>query len=104
MGRKGNLIMLGMVVLLVAAPLVIVRPKTGPGGEAVEMFTGADGQAQDAIAEVSPGYKPWAIPLMRPPSGEVESMLFALQAAVGAGFIGYYFGSRRAKSGSDVKA
>ncbi|CEO90262.1 hypothetical protein SSCH_790007 [Syntrophaceticus schinkii] len=30
--------------------------------------------------------------IWEPPSGEIESLLFALQAAIGAGFIGYYFG------------
>jgi cobalt/nickel transport protein len=35
---------------------------------------------------------------MEPPSGEVASMLFALQAALGAGFIGYWLGSSVTKA------
>ena len=35
-------------------------------------------------------WKPW-----EPPSGEIESLLFALQAAIGAGFIGYYVGKKQ---------
>jgi len=30
---------------------------------------------------------------MEPPSNEIGSLLFALQAALGAGFIGYWLGS-----------
>ncbi len=37
-------------------------------------------------------YEPWFSNIWEPPSGEIESMLFALQAALGAGFIGYFFG------------
>jgi cobalt/nickel transport protein len=32
----------------------------------------------------------------------VESLLFALQAAIGAGFIGYYFGTRRGKASAEA--
>ena len=35
---------------------------------------------------------------LEPPSGEIESLLFALQAAIGAGFIGYFIGYTRGKS------
>ena len=41
--------------------------------------------ATEAILEARPGYKPWFEPLWKPPSAEVETMLFALQAALGAG-------------------
>ena len=34
---------------------------------------------------------------MEPPSGEIESLLFALQAAIGAVIIGYFFGYWRGK-------
>ena len=36
--------------------------------------------------------------IWEPPSGEIESLLFALQAAIGAGFIGYFIGYTRGKS------
>jgi cobalt/nickel transport protein len=36
--------------------------------------------------------------LYEPPSDEIESLLFALQAALGAGFIGYYIGYKRGKT------
>jgi cobalt/nickel transport protein len=72
---KNGLMLLG-VVLLVVLPLLFVK------GE----FGGADDAAEGAITEIDPGYKPWFKPLTELP-GETESMLFALQAALGAGVI-----------------
>lgn len=76
------LLILG-VILLAVIPLLIVEDSE---------FGGADGLAEEAIGEVSPDYAPWFEPLMEPPGGETESLLFALQAAIGAGAIGYIFG------------
>ena len=55
-------------------------------------FEGADGQAEDVIGEINPDYEPWFDALWEPPSGEIESLLFSLQVAIGAGVIGYIFG------------
>lgn len=55
-------------------------------------FGGADGAAQDAIEQISPDYVPWADSLISPPGGETESLLFCLQAAIGAIILGYGFG------------
>ena len=52
---------------------------------------GADGQGMELIEE-NLNYEPWADPIWEPPSGEIESLLFALQAAIGSLIIGYYFG------------
>jgi cobalt/nickel transport protein len=82
-----NWLLLVAVLVLVAFPAVFVD------GE----FGGSDGQAQDAITESHPGYEPWFSPLYEPPSGEIASGLFALQAAIGAGVVGYYFGVVRTK-------
>lgn len=93
MKRYQNLIMIFAVVVLVAAPLWMVRkPAPGPDGKVVEIFKGADDQARDLVNKIAPGYQPWFKPLMEPASGEIGSLLFALQAAMGAGFIGYYLG------------
>lgn len=51
-----------------------------------------------AITAANPDYQPWFSPLWEPPSGEIESLLFALQAALGAGLLGYYLGLRRGES------
>jgi len=81
------------VVLLAVCPLILVhRPAPGPDGQEVEIFTGSDDQASAAIETIDPGYRRWATPLFEPASGEIESLLFALQAALGAAVIGYWLG------------
>lgn len=86
---KKNLLLIGIVVLLAVAPFVVAK-----GGS----FSGADDQARNAITQINPNYKPWFHSLWTPPSSEVESLLFAVQAALGAGFIGYFIGYSRGKS------
>ena len=98
MKRHTNLILLAAVVLLAVAPLWIVeRPAPDADGSQAEIFTGSDDQARNAINEIAPDYQPWFEPLLEPASGEIASLLFALQAAVGAGFIGYYLGVSRTR-------
>ena len=93
MRRYQNLLMIIAVAALVALPLWMVKkPAPGADGKEVPIFAGADDKAKDLVGSISPGYKPWFKPLMEPPSGEIGSLLFALQAALGAGFIGYYLG------------
>ncbi len=55
-------------------------------------FGGADGAAEEAILEIDPDYEPWAESLIELPGGETESLLFCLQAAIGAIVIGFGFG------------
>lgn len=86
---KKNLLLLAIVIILAIVPLFIQK-----GAE----FGGADGQAEEAIGEIAPDYQPWFHALWEPPSGEIESLLFALQAALGAGFIGYFIGFMRGKN------
>lgn len=87
--RLNNWLLVFAVIGLAAAPLVFVK-----GGE----FGGADGKAQEAIEEINPQYKPWFNPLISIESGEVQSMLFVLQAATGAGVIGYVIGLYKGRS------
>lgn len=99
MKRFQNLLLLTAVVLLVALPLIFIqKPEPAPGQKEVEIFTGSDDQAKNLVSQIQPDYQPWFEPLMEPPSGEVASMLFALQAALGAGFIGYWLGSSVTKA------
>ncbi|MFE2550662.1 energy-coupling factor ABC transporter substrate-binding protein [Streptomyces sp. NPDC059355] len=86
----------GLLLLLVAA-LAVLPIALGMGEGKEEPFTGADAQAETAITELRPDYEPWFSPLYEPPSGEVESALFALQAALGAGVLAYYFGVRQGR-------
>ena len=94
---KQNLILLSIVGGLAIAPLLIHRDGTAE-------FSGADGQAEALITEINPDYKPWFAPIWEPPSGEIESLLFSLQAALGAGLVGFYFGRRSARGTGPEKA
>ena len=94
--RTQNILLILGVIVLALLPLWIVeRPAAGPDGEAVAIFGGSDDQAKNLIGEINPEYQPWFESLIEPASGEIASMLFALQAAIGAGFIGYYLGVGR---------
>ncbi|MGM0472258.1 MAG: energy-coupling factor ABC transporter substrate-binding protein [Bacillota bacterium] len=86
---KQNIIILTLVAVIIITPLLIQS-----GAE----FGGADGQAEGIINRLNADYQPWADYLWTPPSGEIESLLFALQAAIGALILGYYFGFKRAKA------
>ena len=96
--RIQNLLLILGVIVLALIPLWIVeKPAAGPNGEEVAIFGGADDKAKNLIGEIRPDYEPWFQPLIEPASGEIASMLFALQAALGAGFIGYYLGVSRTR-------
>lgn len=72
--------------------LTIAIPKAEWGG--------ADGQGMELI-EKNLDYEPWVNPIWEPPSGEIESLLFALQAAIGSLIIGYYFGVLKGRKESE---
>ncbi|WP_425005609.1 energy-coupling factor ABC transporter substrate-binding protein [Mycolicibacterium sp. S3B2] len=69
-------------------------------------FVGTDSAATAHIEENNPEYRPWFSPVFTPGSGEIESGLFALQAAVGAGVFGFAIGAlwQRRKSQAAVLA
>lgn len=90
MTRARSFMLLAAAAAIVAAPLLL--PVQGD-------FAGSDDQARRAIAAT--GYQPWFAPLWQPPSSEVESLLFALQAAAGAGVLGYVLGRMQARRGRD---
>ena len=93
MKRYQNWLLLIAVVLLAALPLWLVEKTAADAdGKPAEIFAGADNRAKDLIGEIAPAYQPWFKPILEPASGEISSLLFALQAALGAGFIGYYLG------------
>lgn len=86
------LLIIGVVLLAVLG--LIVGNILVPGSE----FGGADGQAEEVITSIDPDVEPWISPLWEPPGGETESLLFALQAALGGGIVGYVLGLKRAQS------
>lgn len=104
MKRWQNLLLvLGVIVLAILPFLVVKHPAPGPDGAETKLFSGADSRAMELIGGIAPTYTPWAKPLFVPPSGEVENLLFVLQAALGAGFIGYYLGVSAGRGGKGEK-
>ena len=86
--KQGNWLIVFTVFALAVLPLIFVRGEYG----------GADGEAEEAITEIQPDYEPWFGGVFEPPSGEIESLLFVSQAAIGAGIIGYVIGLYRGRT------
>ncbi len=80
--NQGNWLIVLTVIALAVLPLIFVQGEYG----------GADGEAEEVITEIQPDYEPWFGGIFEPPSGEIESLLFVSQAAIGAGIIGYVIG------------
>lgn len=89
---KKNLILALIVVLLAVVPLFLRKNA---------QFGGADDRAKEAISNIDTNYKPWFSSIWEPPSGEIASLLFSLQAALGSGVICYYFGYAKGKKTMD---
>ena len=83
--KKGTIaiILVALCVVIAVAPLLFITDSE---------FGGADGAAEDIVLETNPDYEPWAESIIEPPGGETESLLFCIQAALGAGVIGLGFG------------
>ncbi|MDF2654225.1 MAG: cobalt transporter CbiN [Bacillota bacterium] len=77
------LVLLLLVVAIAVTPLLLIKDSE---------FGGADGAAEEAITAINPNYQPWAQSILEPPGGETESLLFCLQAGIGAGIFGFGFG------------
>jgi cobalt/nickel transport protein len=101
MVSKRPIIMLLLVAAIIICPLAIYNGL----GEDQGYFGGSDDQGSQAIEET--GYEPWIQPLWEPPSSEIESLLFATQAAIGAiiiGYVlGYYSGQAKARKRDEIE-
>jgi len=86
--------------LLILAIIIALSPLLFLGDA---KFLGADSRAEEQIQEMAPHYVPWFTSIFKPSSGEMESLLFSLQAAVGAGFIGYVIGLYKGRKESNSK-
>lgn len=94
--RNYRLEILAGVAVFAFIGLFLVTAMLMPAAE----FAGSDSVAAGRISEISgipeEDFQP-LVPQWVPPSGEVESCLFALQAAIGGIVLGYVFGSWRAQ-------
>lgn len=77
-----------IVLLIICAIIAIIPLAVLKDTE----FGGADGAAEELITQISPDYEPWIDNVLEPPGGETESLLFCLQAGIGAGILGFGFG------------
>jgi len=84
-----HLLLVFIVVALTVMPLLFVKNAE---------FGGADDKARQAISTIKPDYHPWFSPVWEPPSGEIATLIFSLQAAIGASVIGYGLGYYRGRS------
>lgn len=82
------------IVLLIIVAIIFIIPFFiyNGMGEDQGYFGGSDDSGSTYIEEHNPTYKTWANVVWEPPSGEIESLLFALQAAIGGIIFGYVFG------------
>ncbi|MGY2084102.1 energy-coupling factor ABC transporter substrate-binding protein [Blastococcus sp. SYSU DS0539] len=80
------------VVLVLAVIALVAVPLLLDGGTAE--YGGTDAAVTAELA--AGGYTPWFESLFSP-AGEVESGLFALQAALGGGALGYVLGRLRGR-------
>lgn len=89
---RKNLYLFIAAVLIAILPVIFVKNAE---------FNGADQQAVKAITQIMPDFRPWASPVFQPKSSEMESTLFAIQAALGAGVIGYCLGYLKGRKGKE---
>jgi len=84
--KHRDIILLILVVIIAVTPMVMYSDL----GEDHDYFTGTDDVASDIVEQS--GYEPNPITLWEPPSAEIESLLFAVQAAIGGIILGYFLG------------
>lgn len=88
--RPRTIATLAAIVVIALVPLLIFQ---GSDNE----FAGADAKATAKVERIAPDHEAWINPIWTPPGGETEGALFALQAAVGAGVLGYVAGVVRTR-------
>ncbi|MEM3382938.1 MAG: energy-coupling factor ABC transporter substrate-binding protein [Nitrososphaerales archaeon] len=84
--KTKHIVLIVVMLALFITPLII-----SPSAE----FGGTDSAIEELISDQ--GYEPWFKPIWEPPSSEIESLLFAVQSAIGAVIIGYFIGFEKGK-------
>lgn len=95
-----TLLLVAGIVAIVGTALVIDSGRSGDH----DRFVGTDSAATSRIEQDNPDYRPWFRSVWSPGSGEVESGLFALQAALGGVVLGYCFGALRGRRRAEAHA
>jgi cobalt/nickel transport protein len=91
MKTKMYIFLLIIVAIIVMLPLAMYNGL----GEDQGYFGGSDDQGGSAIEAT--GYTPWFNSIWEPPSGEIQSLLFCVQTAIGTIILGYFLGYWRAQ-------
>lgn len=86
------LLLAGIAAIFVLSFLLAPKPGAADG----EAFGGTDALVTEHLEAT--GVEPWFHPLVELGSGELESGLFALQAAIGASIGGYALGNLRGRA------
>ncbi|MFY2787246.1 energy-coupling factor ABC transporter substrate-binding protein [Rhodococcus sp. MALMAid1271] len=92
-----TILLIAAIVAIVGIALVVDSRRSGDE----ERFVGTDSAATSRIEEDHPDYQPWFQSVFAPTSSEVESGLFALQAALGGTVLGYTIGALRGRRRND---
>jgi cobalt/nickel transport protein len=86
---SGNWLLVIGVIGLSFGPLLALQGR---------QFGATDSNNSIAIQEIQPGYKPWFESVIKPSGTEVQTFLFAVQAGIGAGVMGYILGLCKGRS------
>ncbi|MGV8845956.1 energy-coupling factor ABC transporter substrate-binding protein [Tessaracoccus sp.] len=86
----------GILVAVLVAIFALSFSLAPTAAEGDESFAGTDSVVTEMLEDQ--GVEPWFTPIFEPGSGEIESGLFALQAALGAGLFGYALGNLQGRS------
>lgn len=95
-----TVLLIAGIVVIVGLALAIDSGRSTDG----DRFVGTDTAATTQIERDNPDYEPWFSSIYSPTSGEVESGLFALQAALGGIALGYCIGALRGRRRQEAGA
>lgn len=95
-GKNSPWVTLALVAAIVVIFVLSFALAPKPTSDDEEAFAGTDSVVTEVLE--GEGAEPWFEPIFEPGSGEIESGLFALQAALGAGIVGFALGNLRGRA------